>query len=83
LEGGGGFGDQVHNAAKTKLGVLELEVGQRILYLFDFGDSWWHEITVESVGGPVGKGEYPQVVERRGESPPQYPDSEDDEPEDW
>lgn len=67
------------NAAEAKLGALKLKVGQRFLYLFDYGDSWMHEITVEKVNEPVEKGEYPQVVERKGQSPPQYADMEEDE----
>jgi hypothetical protein len=78
-EEGDVFGGELNNAAEARLGSLGLTVGQRILYLFDFGDSWWHEVTVESVGGPVEAGEYPRLVERHGESPPQYPDLEEDE----
>jgi hypothetical protein len=78
-EEGDPFGDRLLNAAKTKLRALGLEKGQCFLYLFDFGDSWWHEITVESIDGPVEEGGYPRIIERRGESPPQYPDFEEDE----
>jgi len=72
------FGSDAGNAAKTKLGTLSLQVGQTFLYLFDFGDEWWHEIKVASVDGPVEKGKYPRIVERRGDSPPHYPDIDDE-----
>ena len=32
------------NAARTCLDTLGLRVGQQFEYLFDFGDSWWHEV---------------------------------------
>ncbi len=39
--------DPINNAAETTIDDLKLVKGQRFDYLFDFGDSWWHEITVE------------------------------------
>jgi hypothetical protein len=72
-EEGNPFRDKpAYNAADTPLRALGLAPGQRFLSLFDFGDSWWHEVTVERTDAPVEKGTYPRVVERRGESPPQY-----------
>jgi hypothetical protein len=67
-----------HNAAKAKLADLGLKRGQKFLYLFDFGDSWWHDITVEKIDAPAEKGEYPCVLEKHGKSPPQYPDYDDE-----
>jgi hypothetical protein len=51
-------------------------------YLFDFGDDWWHELTVESTDGEPDNQPYPRVIEKKGESPPQYPDLDEDEDED-
>jgi hypothetical protein len=75
----GPFGYEGLNAAKARLGTLGFVPGQVFLYLFDFGDAWWHEITVEQVDAKPEKGEYPRVLERHGESPPQYPDVDDQE----
>lgn len=73
------FGDRdLHNAALTKLDDLNLEKGQKFDYLFDFGDSWWHEITVEKTDGEIEKGRYPKITEKRGDSPPQYFYEEDE-----
>ncbi len=63
-----------HNAAKTRIDSLELQVGWKFRYLFDFGDSWWHDITVEQTDGQVEKGRYPRIIEKHGKSPAQYPD---------
>ena len=79
FEGDGGFckEDQM-NAAKTKIDALIRKKGQVFYYLFDFGDEWWHEITVEETDAKAEKGQYPRVLERKGKSPPQYPDSDED-----
>lgn len=78
IEDPGPFGSDARNAAKTKLSALPLKVGQTFYYLFDFGDEWWHEIKVESLGGPLEKGKYPRIVDQRGASPPQYPELDDE-----
>jgi hypothetical protein len=65
------------DAAGSRLDDLGLRAGQRFEYLFDFGDSWWHEVTVEQIrpAAPGARGSW--LVEKHGESPPQYPPAED------
>ena len=67
------------DAAKTKIDALDLKPGQVFWYWFDFGDDWWHQITVTSIEEKKPEGKYPKVTERVGESPPQYIDDEDEE----
>lgn len=75
---GGPFDDgRRGNAKKTRLDDLNLQVGQRLYYLFDFGDQWWHEITVEQTDGEPQPGRYPRILETRGDSPEQYADADD------
>ena len=69
----------LQNAAEATFNSLELRPKQVFYYLFDFGDEWWHEITVEQIDAAAEKGKYPRVLETRGASPPQYPDVEDEE----
>lgn len=69
------------NAAKTRLSSLNLEPKQKFQYLFDFGDEWWHEITVEQADVVAENGTYPQILERHGDSPPQHPDWDEEEDE--
>ena len=72
----GPFADKpLNNAKRAKLSRLDLKPGQTFMYLFDFGDEWWHEVTVEDTDAPDDKGRYPRIVERKGDSPPQYPDA--------
>ncbi len=43
--------DEGLNTHNTKLRELGLKVGDTFTYLYDFGDSWLHEITVKSYSG--------------------------------
>ena len=66
------------SAADTTLASLRLAEGQTFYYLFDFGDEWWHFITVESVSTePDPQQTYPAVIAFRGASPKQYPEDEE------
>ena len=71
-------GHEVFDASQAAVGSLGLTPGREFRYIFDFGDSWWHEITVEQTDGSPERRRYPRVVGKRGESPPQYPELEDD-----
>lgn len=75
------FHETPGNAAKAKLSTLGLRPKQVFLYLFDFGDEWWHDITVEQIDALAQKGKYPKVLEKHGTSPPQYPDGDEDDEE--
>jgi len=46
--------------------------GQKFLYLFDYGDEWWHEVELVGVTEKVTGGSYPRVVKKQGKSSPQY-----------
>lgn len=76
----GGFSSEAQNASKTPIESLNLTEGQVFYYLFDFGEEWWHEITVEKTEGVADEEEYPRILERKGESPAQYecPDEEEE-----
>ena len=66
----------------TPIGSLNLEVNEPFGYWFDFGDDWWHQINVRAIDAEAPPGKYPRITERVGESPPQYPDLDDEEDED-
>lgn len=63
-------------SADTPLSRLKLTKGQRIAYLFDFGDEWRVRLTVRQITADDGH-TYPRHLESVGDAPPQYPDFED------
>lgn len=69
--------DHRESTESAILDDLNLRVGQKFEYVFDFGDEWWHEITVEKIDPSEPDAPYPRLVGQRGSSPPQYPDIEE------
>lgn len=55
-------------SAATALADLELEIGQPIAYLFDFGDQWRVRLIVREFAADDG-GPHPRVIEGVGETP--------------
>jgi hypothetical protein len=70
---------QIQDASKTKIGELGLKEKSKFEYLFDFGDEWLHEVTLEKILDVFPKKEYPIVTKKAGESPEQYPDADSEE----
>ena len=62
----------------TTLDDLGLKDGEAFAYWFDFGDDWWHQINVVAIREGGGSGKYPRITAKVGESPPQYPDLDDE-----
>ena len=62
--------------SETKIGLLNLKVGESFGYWFDFGDDWWHQVTVVSITDEIRGRKYPKIIKRIGKSPPQYSDFE-------
>jgi Plasmid pRiA4b ORF-3-like protein len=62
--------DRGARSACVELGRLGLRRGQRIAYVFDFGDEWRVSVKLRETrdGGETG------ILDRKGDAPPQYPD---------
>jgi len=76
------FGDDpliAGDVTKATIGSLGLKVKQTFGYWFDFGDDWWHRINVVSIKDKAPRGKYPKVTGRKGKSPPQYIDWDEEE----
>lgn len=58
-------------SAERRLDRLRLTKGQRIAYLFDFGDEWRVQLTLRAITTDGG-GDYPRLLDSVGEAPPQY-----------
>jgi hypothetical protein len=65
------------NVSETTIDSLRLRVGRSFGYLFDFGDNWQHQINVEAIEETVPQGQYPKIIKRVGESPPQYEEQDE------
>ncbi len=70
--------NDLEDASKTTIQSLKLMVDDIFGYWFDFGDDWWHQINVLSIKEEIPAGSYPKVIKRVGDSPPQYPDFEEE-----
>jgi hypothetical protein len=60
------------DVTETVMDALKLKKDESFGYWFDFGDDWWHQITVSAIEKETPKGEYPKITDRVGQSPPQY-----------
>ena len=65
-------------ADEVTIGELEPRPGQRLYYLFDFGDNLGHRIKVDGSFVADAGTEYPQIVEVHGDAPQQYPTYDDE-----
>lgn len=59
--------------SRVRVGDLPLRVGQTMTFLFDFGDQWKFDVTLERVDPPDASVKGPAVLESHGEPPEQYP----------
>ena len=59
------------DAARTRLSDLLLRPKDRLIYEYDFGDSWEHEVTLERVGDALPDARYPRVTDGRRACPPE------------
>jgi len=78
-----GFGKRKKSTAKTRIGDVGLNENDVFHYLFDFGDDWWHRIRVQNITETKSKEKHIKLIKSFGESPPQYPDFDDDYDEDY
>lgn len=59
------------------LGKLELHKGQKITYFFDYSDSWEFKVQLVDIAENEKVLKKPEIIETKGEAPPQYPFEED------
>ena len=73
-----GFEEKKQSTAKTRIGDVGLNENDVFHYLFDFGDDWWHRIKVQNISETKSRKKHIKLIKSVGESPPQYPDYDDD-----
>ncbi len=57
---------------EVSISELELYEGQRILYLFDYGDSWEFDVVLEKIDTDRPLLLNPKIIEKKGKAPKQY-----------
>ena len=72
------FGKMKKSTAKSRIGDADLNEKDVFHYLFDFGDDWWHRILVQNIDETNSNKKHMKLIKSVGESPPQYPDYDDD-----
>jgi hypothetical protein len=80
LENGISFGRETRSSTQTRIDDVKLDEKDVFFYLFDFGDEWWHRIRVQSITeSEATKEKSIRIAKSVGDSPPQYPEYEEDE----
>lgn len=65
------FTDRVENAGRVRLLDVFPRIKSRIGYLYDFGDSWEHEIVLEKQYPPEPDVHYPRCIKGKMACPPE------------
>ncbi|MBU1110505.1 plasmid pRiA4b ORF-3 family protein [Patescibacteria group bacterium] len=63
---------------KTKIADVWKKTGDKMLFLFDYGDKWYFIVTFKRVGEKITGEKYPRILVKKGKSPEQYPSIEDE-----
>jgi hypothetical protein len=62
-----------HAKSREADGALYQNAGAlRVVYWFDFGDDWFHQVQAESIDQAIPTATYPRVIKRVGKSLPKY-----------
>ena len=61
---------------KILLRDWQISTGDRITYVFDFGDWWEFNVVLEGIEEPDPQLKEAKVIDQKGEAPRQYDDDE-------
>lgn len=73
------YTDDSPSTAETTIGEVPLRPGASMEYLFDFGDQWRFDVKLEVIEPADARVKKTKILEKRGQSPPQYPNMDEDE----
>lgn len=59
-------------ATDVKIGAAGLDVRKKFIYLYDYGDEWTFNVTVEQIEEEIAEPMTPSLIERIGSGPEQY-----------
>ncbi len=66
------FGDEPPFTDEAVIGKLDLYKGKKILYLFDYGDSWEFLVQLVDIDANEKVIKQPEITEINGDAPKQY-----------
>ncbi len=66
------------STTEVRVGELPLQPGDKMIFLFDFGDNWEFDVQLEEIQPPNAKIKKPKILKKYGEAPSQYWNEEDD-----
>jgi pRiA4b ORF-3-like protein len=69
---------EARSVRKTRIADALPDVGQTMLFMFDYGDDWRFIVQVIGMGEKAPKARYPKVLKKVGRAPEQYGSWEDD-----
>ena len=64
---------------RSKVSEAFTHEGQKMIFLFDYGDNWLFELEMRSYGAQEPRAKYPRVLVSRGTAPSQYGDFDEEE----
>jgi hypothetical protein len=70
-------------ATEVLIGDLPLKPGGSMTYLYDFGDNWQFDVTLERIDPPDPQLTEPALLEEHGQAPEQYPSWDDEYEDEW
>ncbi|MFA6048215.1 MAG: hypothetical protein WC737_05410 [Parcubacteria group bacterium] len=62
---------------KTKINKVWEKIGERMIFMFDYGDDWRFLVKLEGINPAKKDQKYPVILEKKGKSPEQYPLADD------
>jgi len=77
-EGRCGIQEGVQGVKKTRLNTAFGSIGQKMLFIFDYGDGWHFLVTLKGAEPAQPGRTYPVLVKSVGEARPQYDDDDED-----
>lgn len=71
-------GGSVQGVKKTKISQAFMNVGEKMLFLFDYGDEWRFQVELKERRNAEKRDLKPVILESIGKAPLQYPPCEDE-----
>lgn len=62
---------------KTRIRKAWERIGERMIFMFDYGDGWRFLVELEEINSAKKNQKYPAILERKGTPPEQYPPADD------